>query len=72
MSWNARLWLFGVLVVAAVFFPGTLKLSIFLAAALVALLVLYRLQKLPEGLSAFIDKLIYGCLLYTSPSPRDS
>ena len=60
MSWNARLWLFGVLVVAAVFFPGTLKLSIFLVAALVALLVLYRLQKLPEGLSAFIDKLIYG------------
>ena len=60
MSWNARLWLFGALVVAAVFFPGTLKLSIFLVAVLLVVLVLYRLQKLPEGLSTFIDKLIYG------------
>ena len=34
------------------------------------LLLLYTLQGVPMGLSPAI-KLVFACLLYTSPSPRD-
>ena len=32
----------------------------------------YMLKKYPEILLVNLDKLTYACLLYTSPSPRDT
>ena len=59
MSWAARIWLFAILVVAALFFPTPLKLAMILCALVLLTLVLYRLQKLPASLTQFIDGLVY-------------